>query len=123
MSKISDLSLLVYLAVVNHKSLPKVMSNWSGCEESFYNEKEQVELIENTISEISSVYHCPLMFHHYFEAKRYQKISKDIGKFEYTDLDVVRSPLHWIEIKTWDEEDTKRLKELRKEYNIFIDIN
>ena len=113
MSRISDLSLLIYLAVINHRPLPKVMSKWSGYDESFYTEQEQVELVENTVSEISSIYHCPRMFYSYFEAKRRQKAMKEL-KFQYTDLDVVRSPLYWIEIKTWDEEDTNRLKELRK---------
>lgn len=116
MSRISDLSLLIYLAVVNHKHLPKVMSKWNGfCDESVYTESKQVELVENTIAEISSIYHCPRMFYSYFEVKRHQRLMEGF-RFQYTDLDVAKSPLHWIEVKTWDEEDINRLKELRKEY-------
>ena len=122
MSRISDLSLLVYLTVVNKKPLPKVMSKWSGCDESVYTEEEQLELVENTVSEISSIYHCPRMFYSYFDAKRLQKATWGLS-FQYTDLVVAKSPLHWIETKTWDGEDINRLKELKKEYIDMVSEN
>lgn len=117
MSRVGELSLLIYLTVVNHVSLPKVMVKWSGYtnEEYYKDEKVQIELYEQTLCDINSVYHIPLLLYKYFEAKKTQKIFNLFGG-EYSEIDVLKSPLFWITKDIWSDEDKERLKELRKEY-------
>lgn len=117
-NKVNELSLLIYLIACNHVSLPKVMAKWNGYtdEEYYKDEKVQIELYEQALSDISSVYHIPFLFFKYFEAKKTQKILEIFGKYKYSEIDVLKSPLFWITKDTWSDEDKERLKQLRKEY-------
>ena len=116
MNKVEDLSLLIYLTVINHVSLPKIMAKWSGyIDEEYYNENVQIELYKTAISDINNSYHIPIS--KYFESKRSQKVSELFNeKYKYSEIEALKSCLFWIHTNVWSDEDKKRLKELKKEY-------
>ena len=115
MSKVSDLSLVIYLSVVNCQDLPKVMVKWNGyCKEEDYNEKIQIELYQDALIDITRKYHIPNLLYPYFESKRIASY----GDFSENkkEINALKSPFHYILKKTWDEEDYERLVKLKKEY-------
>ena len=116
MSKVSDLSLLVYLTVINRKELEDIMSKWSGCNKEVYTENVLVDIYQSALSDITNAYHIPNMFYHYFDARKTQKALEMCGQYKYSEIDVITSPFIWIPIKTWYKEDLNRLKELKTKY-------
>lgn len=114
--EVNDLSLLVYLMVVNHKPFAKVMHKWSGCDEEVYKEKDEIELLENALTNITNAHFIPNMFYHYFDGKRTQRILEMFGKYKYSEVDVLRGVFIWIPADTWTEEEKARLIKLKKEY-------
>ena len=117
LNRVGELSLLIYLTVVNHVSLPKVMAKWNGYtdEEYYKDEKIQIELYEQALCEIDSIYHIPMS--QYFESKRTQRMFKLFDKkYKYSEITALTAPLYWITKDMWSDEDRERLKELRKEY-------
>ena len=117
LNRVGELSLLIYLTTINHVSLPKIMAKWNGyTDEEYYNDKKvQIELYEQTLCDISRIYHIPFLLSKYFEAKKTQKIF-NLFNGKYTEIDCLKSPLFWITNDIWSDEDRKRLKELKKEY-------
>ena len=116
-SKVNELSLLIYLTVVNHVSLSKVMAKWNGYtdEEYYNNEITQIDLYEGALCDIDRVYHIPMS--KYFESKRTQTMFKLFDKnYKYSEITALTAPLYWITKDMWSDEDRERLKELRKEY-------
>lgn len=111
MNKVEELSLLIYVAIINGKKLPEVMNKWSGCEPEVYTEQVQINLCQTALSDISKEYHIPSLLYHYFEAQRISKFLQDSS--ELTSLESV---FRWIPVKIWSDEDKERLKAIKKEY-------
>lgn len=116
MSRVGDLSLMVYLTVINSKKLEDIMVKWSGCDKEVYTENVLVDIYQSALSDITNAYHIPSMFYHYFDGKKTQKILETFGKYKYSEIEALRTPFFWIPVKTWDKEDHERLVKLKKEY-------
>lgn len=113
-----ELSLLVYSATINNKSLPKVMSKWTGCPEEEYTDSLQVSLYQTTIIDITRGYHIPNLMYQYFESKRITSFCdwSDDWSENKKELEALKGALRWIPVKMWSDEDRDMLIKLKKEY-------
>lgn len=107
---VSELSLLIYLIIINYKDLDQVLSEYTGCEKETYTEKLLIELVQDALADISRYYHIPTLLTEYFRIK---KVYKLLGLSE---LSILQATMHWIPITVWSEKDTERAKKLKKEY-------
>ena len=87
MSRVSDLSLTVYLTVINSKKLEDTMVRWSGCDKEVYTENVLVDIYQSALSDITNAYHIPNMFYHYFDGKKTQKTLEMFGKYKYSEIE------------------------------------
>lgn len=108
--EVSELTLLIYISIINHKDLGQVLSEYTGCEREIYTEKVLTELVQSALADISRCYHIPTLLTNYF------RIQKEYELLGFSELGKLQTTMHWIPIKVWSKEDTEIIKRLRKEY-------
>ena len=116
MFEIDEISLLVYLNRINRKDLIKTLCNYTGCHEDDYPKSEIIRLLEKAISDITRKYHIRGLWFDYFDIRRRNIVSARFDNREYDEIETLQSTLFNILPKMFDEEDRKRLEELKKEY-------
>jgi len=114
--EIDEISLLVYLNRINKKDLVKTLCKYTGCHEDDYTNFEITRLLEKAISDITRKYHVRGLWFDYFDIRRHNMVSAKFDNKEYDEIDTLQSTLFHISPKVFDDEDRKRLKELKKEY-------
>lgn len=107
---VSELSLLIYLSIMNYKDLGQVLSEYTGCEKETYTEKLLIELVQDALADISRYYHIPTLLTNYFRIKREYEL------LDLPELSILIAAMHWIPVMVWSEKDTERAKKLKKEY-------
>lgn len=116
MFEIDEISLLIYLNRINRKELVKTLCKYTGCHEDDYSTYEITRLLEKAISDITRKYHIRGLWLEYFNIRRRNMVSAKFNNKEYDEISTLQSILFYIQPNVFDEEDIKRLKELKKEY-------
>lgn len=116
MFEIDEISLLVYLNRINRKDLVKTLCKYTGCHEGDYPESELIRLLEKAISDITRKYHIRGLWFNYFEVKRRNMVLANFNNDNYNEINTLQSTLFYISPDVFDDEDKKRLEELKKEY-------
>ena len=116
MFEIDEISLLVYLNRINKKDLVKTLCKYTGCNEDDYPKSEIARLLEKAISDITRKYHIRGLWFDYFDIRRRNMVSANFHNSEYDEISTLQSTLFYIQPSVFDDEDRKRLEELKKEY-------
>lgn len=115
-----ELSLLVWLSRGNKKKLIELMCKYTGCEPEVYSDAHIIGLFKTALIDISRKYHIKSLLHEYFSAKHLWENHALFYPQKYTnidaEIDALGSTILSIKPKTFDEEDSIKIKELKKEY-------
>lgn len=115
-----ELSLLVWLSRGNKKKLVELMCKYTGCEPEDYPDVEIIRLFEQTLINISRKYYLKSLLYEYFSARHRWKDYAFLYPKIYTEtdaeIDALGAAIFSVQPKIFDEEDSNKIKELKKEY-------
>lgn len=113
-----ELSLLVWLSRGSKNKLIKLLTKYADCEGFSYSDSVLIKYMENAICDFNRNYHIKNLMFNYFDAKHRLQNYADLfpKKCTYSEIDALGSVIFLIPKKVFDEEDTKKLNELRKLY-------
>lgn len=115
-----ELSLLVWLSRGNKNRLIELMCEYTGCEPEVYTDSQLIRLLEDTLVDISRKYHIKNIWYIYFDIRRVQKDSiffnPKSGNETTAEINALGAAIASIVPKVFDEEDLKKIEELKKEY-------
>lgn len=115
-NQIDTISLLMWIASRRNTSTAKILSRFSEEDEKIFTEDRIIKLYQKAISDISRKYHLPGLFFQYFYTLNQYKYMNEMFKSHYTEIDVLESVLFGITRDNFDDEDKKKIDELKEKY-------
>lgn len=115
-NQIDTISLLMWISSRRNTPTATILSRFSGEDEKIFTENRIIKLYQKAISDISCKYHLPGLLNQYFYTLNHFKYMYEVFNEPYSEIDVLEGVLFGITRDNFDDEDKKKIDELKEKY-------